>query len=81
MLPDDYDKASMEAALFKCGWTIFQEGTDDLTFYQTNFKPGGDLIIDWSKGTCEWSAVALQLEDQGIDSQPIRHSLQDNLPA
>jgi len=67
---ENYTEAELEAALTSNGWTI-REKKGSLTFYQTNFYPGGDLIIDWSQGSYAWESLEEQLVDQNITPQPI----------
>ena len=65
-----YAKDKIEAALFQSGWTILDEH-GDFTRYQTNFQPGGDLVLHWSRGKYEWEDLREQLEFQNIDYKPI----------
>ena len=72
-MPETYSKADVEAALTNVGFTIGPR-VGALSLYQTNFSPGNDLVLDWSRGPLEWKDILGQLEFQGIDPDPI-HTL------
>lgn len=63
---ETYSREQVEAALTSCGWNILQEDGSGLVIYQTNFPPGGDLLIDWSKDICTWDTIKMQLDDFDI---------------
>jgi len=69
-----YSRTQLEAALSSCGFTILQE-VGSLVLYQTHFSPGGDLVIDWSRGQYEWEDFKKQLDFQGIPLECIRADL------
>ncbi len=73
-MPETYNKSQVETALAQNGYNILQE-TGGLTIYQTNIQPGNDLVIDWSRGVCDWEDLKAQLEWNGIDPKPIHDIL------
>jgi len=75
-VPETYTKSQVEVALSKLGFTILQV-TKPLTIYQTNVYPGEDIILDWSRDSCEWEDLRQQLEYHGIDPKPIHDYLID----
>lgn len=76
-MPEPYKKAKVEAALIEHGFNILQT-TGSFSFYQMHVSPGCDLVIDWSTGQYEWDDLKAQLEDEGIDPEPIHNSLLQN---
>ena len=70
---ESYGKKRVESVLCDKGFSILQE-RDGFTLYQTHMYPGGDLVIDWSKGKCGWEDLKKQLDDLDIDAEPI-HAL------
>lgn len=76
-MPELYSKDRVEAALVACGWAILQQDKSGLVMYQTNFSPGGDLVIDWGRDSCSWEVIKMQLDDFGIDHNCILDKLAD----
>ena len=74
MVPEEYTKTEVEAALFESDWVILDE-QGSFTCYQTHFHPGGDLVLDWSRGKYEWWDLRAQLEFQNVDPEPIYNRL------
>ena len=70
----EYDRDTIEKALFDQGWHIVHE-EDDLAEYTTDFYPGGDIIIDWSRDTYAWDDLAAQLRDCGLDPNVVFRAL------
>jgi hypothetical protein len=73
-VPETYSKNQVEAALTGHGFIVLQE-TDEFTIYQTNIYPGDDIILDWSRDSCEWIDLERTLEYHGIDPKPIHNYL------
>lgn len=73
-----FARAEVEAILADAGFSILQDGKDGLVFYSNNFNPPCDLILDWSRGKCEWDDIQGQLIDQGIDPTPFQCLLEND---
>ena len=73
-MPEPYKKAKIDAALAEHGLNI-QQLPGGVSLYQDYTFPGCDLVIDWSQGIYEWDDLKAQLEDQGIDPEPIHNTL------
>lgn len=70
----EYSKEQIEAALFEHGFTVLQQ-EGGFTIYTTNFLPGDDITIDWSRGRYTWEDLEPQLRFHGIDTIPIYQAL------
>ncbi len=73
-MSESYSREEVETALTEEHYTILQE-TGGLVIYQTLSYPGDNIVLDWSRGECEWSDIEAQLEDNGIDSQAVYNRL------
>lgn len=73
-MPEPYEQANVETALTEHGFTV-QQMPGGFSFYQRHISPGCDLMIDWSQGTYDWDDLKAQLENQGIDPEPIHNTL------
>ena len=71
-----YERSEVDAVLAELGYTIV-DGPSGITYYNNNFFPGSEIMIDWSLGNYEWEDLKANLEFNDIDPDPIYERLRN----
>ena len=74
LVHDDYPKPVVEHVLFAHHWIVLEE-SDTQTLYVSNMEPGGEFVIDWSRGVVNKDDLQVILEGEITDWHTIMKDL------